>query len=356
MSKTIQVRLLTVALVLAAVTTAYHQSTEQMMVDAANHFLSSLTNEQRGQTMFAFSQKDRETWHFVPDNNFEDVNKYKRRGLIYGKMQPEQRHLADVLLSTGLSKAGFIKAKSVMSLEEVLRIMEGDLTGRRDPYVYHFSVFGTPSEDGAWGWRVEGHHISLHFTLKGGKLISTSPTFFGSNPHRVPSGPRTGLRPLGREEDVARELMKALDMAQRNEALVAEKAYRDILTSFSTRAKLDNQPPGIQASKLNEAQFAMLIELLSEYANNLPAEQAAKRMAAVKATPRDKMLFAWAGGIEQGRGDYYRVQAPTFLVEYDNTQNKNNHSHTVWRDFENDFARDVLAAHHEAFDHAVAAD
>ncbi len=356
MSKTIQVRLLTIALALAAATTAYHQSTEQAMLDAANHYLNSLTTEQRGQTLFAFGQQDRETWHFVPGNSFEQTYKYKRRGLTYGGMQPEQRHLADALLTAGLSKAGFIKAKSVMSLEEVLRVAEGDLTGRRDPSRYHFSVFGEPSSDGAWGWRVEGHHISLHFTLKGGKLVSTSPTFFGSNPHKVIAGPRKGLRPLGREEDVARELMKSLDPAQRKQALVAETAYRDILTAASTRAMLDNQPPGIQASKLNEAQFAMLADLLAEYAGNLPAEQAAKRMDVVKATPRDQMLFAWAGGIEQGKGDYYRVQAPTFLVEYDNTQNKNNHSHTVWRDYANDFGRDVLAAHHEAFEHGLAAD
>jgi hypothetical protein len=302
----------------------------------------------------AFDQKGREEWHFVPDSNFEQTYGYHRPGLTYEKMAPEQRHLADALLSAGLSRIGFIRAKQIMSLEDILRIKEADMTGRRNPLKYYFLIYGDPSNDGAWGWRVEGHHISLHFTLKGGKLVSTTPTFFGANPHKVDVTARQGLRPLGGQEDIGRELMKSLNGEQKSKALIADTAYRDILTAADTRAKLDNQPKGLAASEMTEGQYDRLLALLSEYAENLPAEVAEARMRVAKAAPKDKVLFAWAGSIEPGKGDYYRVQAPTFLIEYDNTQNGNNHSHTVWRDYDNDFGRDLLALHYQLYSHDLA--
>ena len=161
------------------------------------------------------------------------------------------------------------------------------------------------------------------------------------------------MRPLGREEDLARKLAQSLSADQRKTAVVDEKAYRDILTAFQTRAKLEDQPPGIAASKLSAQQYETLVAVLEEYAYNMPAEIAAKRMKQVKDTPKDKLMFAWAGSIEPGKGDYYRIQSPTFLVEYDNTQNNNNHSHSVWRDYEGDFGADVLAMHYRQFDHGL---
>ncbi len=358
MSRTTQLRLAIAVLALAAAAGAWHRSTEEEMVDAANHFLQSLTPEQTREVQFAFDDQVRERWHFVPDNNYEQVYKRERPGLIYGHMQAQQRHLADVLLSTGLSKAGFFKAKTIMSLEEVLRNLEADLTGRRDPYRYHFSIYGKPAADGMWGWRIEGHHVSLHFTLKGGKLVSTSPTFFGANPHEVLEGPRKGLRALPAEEDLGFELLGMLDQKQRTKAIVDGTAYKDILTAFQVRAKLEEKAPGLPASEMNAKQLETLMSLIEEYADNIPAEFAAKRMAAVKATPKEKLFFAWAGATERDKGDYYRVQAPSFLIEYDNTQNDANHSHSVWRDYTNDFGADVLAMHHRYYDHGlgVAAD
>jgi hypothetical protein len=358
MSKTFQLRIGLAILTLAAAAGAWHKSTEDAMVEAADHFLQSLTPEQSREVQFAFDDPVRERWHFVPDNNYEQVYKRSRPGLVYGHMQAEQRHLADVLLSTGLSEAGFFKAKTIMSLEEVLRLLEGDLTGRRDPYRYHFSIYGKPSSDGMWGWRVEGHHVSLNFSLKGGKLVSTSPTFFGANPHEVLEGPRKGLRALPREEDLGFELLGSLDQKQRSKAIVDTTAYKDVLTGFSVRAELEKQPVGLPVSELNAKQAEILMSLIEEYANNIPSEFAAKRIETAKATPKDKMFFAWAGATERDKGDYYRIQAPSFLIEYDNTQNNANHTHTVWRDYANDFGRDVLALHHRYYDHGlgVAAD
>ena len=358
MSNNLKLRLLILSITLAAGVGAYHLSTEDMMVQTANNFRQSLTHEQRGVAQVGFDSEQRENWHFVPDSNFEQTYGYKRPGLTYGKMQPEQRHLADALLSVSLSRVGFMKAKTIMSLEDILRLQESDMAGRRDPMKYYFRIYGEPSKDGAWGWQVEGHHISLHFTLKGGKVISTSPTFFGANPHEVMTTPRKGLRPLAAEEDLGFELIAALDAGQKKKAIVAGTAYKDILTAADTRAKLDNEPSGLPASEMNAKQVETLMALIEEYASNVPDEIAAKRMQQAKSTAKDKLFFAWAGATERDKGDYYRVQAPTFLIEYDNTQNDANHSHTVWRDWEGDFGRDMLAIHHRMFDHGlgVAAD
>lgn len=354
MKNPIRIRLAVLFACSTLLAVAYHEARlEQVMAESAQHFLNALTPEQTPKSQLAFDSPDRTLWHFVPDNGFEQAHGHPRPGLTFGELKPHQRRLADALLSSGYSKSGFSKAVSIMSLEDILRQNEKDTTGRRDPLRYHVSVFGKPSVDGTWSWRVEGHHISVNYTIKNGQIVSSTPTFFGSNPHEVREGPRTGLRPLGREEDLARKLAQSLSADQRKTAVVDEKAYRDILTAFQTRAKLEDQPPGIAASKLSAQQYETLVAVLEEYAYNMPAEIAAKRMKQVKDTPKDKLMFAWAGSIEPGKGDYYRIQSPTFLVEYDNTQNNNNHSHSVWRDYEGDFGADVLAMHYRQFDHGL---
>ena len=336
--------LLACCLVLGA--TAYYLSTEDLMVTTANAWLASLNSNQLTSAQYKLDNPDYEIWHFVPDNNFITARGYSRNGLTYKNMDAEQRALADALLAASLSKAGFVAVKTIMSLEEVLRIQEEDTVGRRDVDLYHFSIFGEPAMAGDWAWRLEGHHVSLHFLMHDGKLVATSPTFLGANPHQVQDGPRKGVRPLGAREDTARKLMKSLDGGLAEQALVSETAYRDILTSADTRAKLEGQPPGVAASQLSDEQYAMLLATADQYAISLPAEQAERRREMVRATPRDQLFFAWAGSVEPGGGDYYRIQSPDFLIEYDNTQNRNNHSHSVWREFEGDFGRDLMAAHY----------
>ncbi len=351
-----RLRVLFLSLAICAASFAYHHTTEDLMVSAANAFLASLNSNQKPGTHLKMDNPDFETWHFVPDNNFISAHGYARNGVTYRDMIPEQRVLADALIAASLSKAGFIRAKTIMSLEEVLRIKEKDTVGRRDVELYHVSIFGDPATTGSWGWRLEGHHISLHFLMKDGKLVSTSPTFFGANPHEVREGPRKGVRPLAAEEDVARKLIRSLDGAARKMAVIADKAPRDIVTAFSTRAKIEGAPQGIQASKLSGEQFKTLIELAEVYSAAFSPEQAKSRIAKVHATAKEDLYFAWAGSIEPGKGDYYRIQAPEFLIEYDNTQNENNHSHSVWRDYKGDFGRDVLAAHYQQFDHGFEVD
>lgn len=335
--KTAKVRLLAIGMGLVLLTSAYYRvHSASIMANAAISFLNSLTPEQRARAVFDFKDDERMDWHFIPK---------PRKGLPLKDMTPTQQHLADALLSAGLSQRGYIKAVTIMSLEDVLRIIEHDDGVRRNPEGYYFSIFGEPSDKGTWGFRVEGHHVSQNFTIVNGK-IAGSPSFFGANPAMVLDGPRKGLRTLPLEEDLARGVIQSLAPDQRNVAIVDKEAYKDILTMASRKAALAGQPSGLQASKMNAKQRQLLQDLLDEYCNNMPDQLAQDREEKVKKAG-DKLYFAWAGGIDKGQPHYYRIQSPTFLIEYDDTQNNANHIHSVWRDYDGDFGLDLLKQHYE---------
>ena len=306
------------------------------MVLAAQTFLSSLTPEQRAKATFPLESEERTGWNFTP---------VERRGLPLKEMEPAQRHLAYGLLSSALSQRGMVKALSIMSLERILQDIEGP--GRkfpRDPELYFVTIFGTPSATGNWGWRVEGHHLSVNLTLSKGELISAAPNFMGTNPGEVRTGPRAGLRVLAGEEDLGRELVTSLTPDQRKVAIIDTKAPDDILTS-NQRIADAGQPRGIAWKDLNPTQQGLTLKLINEYAGRLRGELAQKDLKAIEAAGLDGIRFAWAGGLEKGTRHYYRVHGPTFLIEYDNTQNDANHVHAVWRGLKDDFGRDFLGEH-----------
>jgi hypothetical protein len=242
-----------------------------------------------------------------------------------------------------------MKSATIMSLEEVLLATQGDVPPRRDPDGYFVSIFGEPSESGAWCFRFEGHHISLHFTIVDGKL-SGSPTFFGSNPAKVPEGRRKGLRVLGHEEDLGREVMHSLTPEQQKTAIVMAEPPNEILTENTRQAALAGQPSGIQLSAFNGAQGDKLQSVLQVYCDNMAPEIAAFRREQIRKVGND-LWFAWAGGIQPGDLHYYRIQSPEFLIEFDDTQNHGNHIHSVWRDLKGDFGRDLLADHYRTGHH-----
>ena len=357
---------------LCAVTAYESTTTEMMMADAANRFLESLDRMQRMGTVFAVEAEERTNWHYFPETGFADEYGYVRNGITFKDMDPKQRHLAYGLLSTGLGRAGFVKTMNVMALEEIVRVIEDDHTGYRDTERFHFTFFGKPGMTGDWGWRVEGHHVSLHYLIRDGKLVASSPTFLGANPHEVPQGLHTGMRALEREEDMARALLVSLDADRRKKAIFDKQAPYDIVTLADKRAKLDSEPQGIAAADLSEGHYQALLGLIGEYAGTMPPEIAAQRMQAAKHTPKDQLFFGWAGDIDRPdakpieigskttenrhlAGNYYRIQSPTFLIEFANTQNQSNHSHAVWREFEGDFGYDVLASHYRGEGHRLAA-
>jgi hypothetical protein len=304
------------------------------MARAASTFLANLDYEQSKLGALTFEDASRTEWHFVPK---------ERPGLPLKKMNEAQRKAAHALVKTALSAPGHKKLTTIIGLEAVLAELEKNPV-RRDPENYYVSIFGSPGASATWGWKIEGHHVSLNFTVVGGTLVATSPTFLGANPAEVRQGPQKGTRALGAEEDLGRTLLESLSPAQKARALFEATAPPDIITVASS--KVDPLAvAGISVAEMGPASRQVLGTLLETYTSLMTPALAAERMAKVKAAGIDKIHFAWAGGTEKGDPHYYRVQGPTFLIEYDNTQNDANHVHTVWRDFHGDFGRDLLRDH-----------
>ncbi len=326
--------LLLVAAFVANVSLRAHGVADEM-AGAAKNLVAALSDEQRGKAVFDLTNDERFNWHFIPK---------ERKGLPIKEMTSEQRALAHALLSSGLSHRGYLKAATIMSLEQILRDMEKGKGPVRDPERYFFSIFGTP-ESHTWGWRVEGHHLSLNFTVSGDD-VAVTPSFMGTNPAEVREGPRKGLRVLGVEEDLARDLVKSLNEEQRKVALYTNTAPSDIITAADRKAhSLD--PKGIALSALNKSQKEALFSIIKEFVFRARPEVAEKEFASIHQVSGSKIFFAWAGSMERGAGHYYRVQGPDFLLEYDNTQNNANHVHAVWRDLKNDFGQDLLRQHYD---------
>lgn len=313
---------------LALMARGFVNATGDQMAESASRFLAALDDSQKAQATFAFEDSERLNWHFIPR---------PRKGLPVKAMTPAQRALAFGLLQTGLGTSGYLKATTIMSLEAILKDLEQGRGPVRDPELYYVTIFGTPSSVGQWGWRVEGHHLSLNFTLDQGSIVSASPTFFGSNPGEVRQGPRQGLRTLADLEDRAIRLLQSLDASQKKVAVTAEKAPGDI------RDANKPQPPttpaeGISFAELNDDQKPMLKALVEAYAADMTSEVAATWLDEIKKAGPDGIKFAWTGVADRNGPHAYKVQGPTFLIEFNNTQNNSNHIHAVWRNMLGDFA------------------
>jgi len=309
-----------------------HPVAESMAL-ATTDFLESLNEKQRNQATFPLEAEERVNWHYVP---------VERKGLALRDMRPDQQHLAHGLLSTGLSHQGYLKAVQIMSLERILWELENQAP-RRDPEYYLITVFGKPEAEGTWGWRFEGHHLSLNFTIVDGELIAETPAFWAANPGKVETGGRAGLRVLAGMEDLARELAQSLDEEQWKKALIADQAPRDILTGEKPKVE-PLERKGILYGDLTEAQQDQLWEVIDAYLQKHRESLAEKERRDVHDEIED-VRFAWAGGLQFGEGHYYRVQGNSFLLEYCNIQNGAMHPHAVWRNFGEDFGRDLLREH-----------
>ena len=323
---------------IGAVTIASQRSAAAMS-GAAKQWLDGLTPEQRGRAVFAFDSEERQRWHFIPNEMFP------RNGVTFKEMSEPQRSAATALIKTGLSARGYLTATAIMELENVLVVLEGPQRRfPRDHEMYRVTVFGTPGDKNAWGWRLEGHHLSVRFDVVGGGMTASSPAFFGSNPAEVREGPQKGTRVLAAEEDSARALLDLLDPAQRTAAIVQADAPTDIVTMILPTVE-PLSPAGLKVTAMTKPQREALMRVIDVYTGKVAPDVAAERMARIEKAGVDNITFAWAGAVERGQKHYYRVQGPTFLIEYDNTQNDGNHIHSVWRDFNGDFGRDLLREH-----------
>ena len=309
------------------------------MRSEAQALIASVDAGKRSRLVLPLADGQRTVWHYTPRS---------RPGLSFADLDSAQREAVHRLLRSALSAAGHRKVVNIIELELVLREIEtfGLL---RDPEKYFVVFFGAPGASAPWSWRFEGHHLSLNFTLRGDSAVATTPSFFGANPAEVRKGPRQGLRVLAGEEDEARSLLGLLDVAQRRSAIVDSRSYGDIVTGARDRvAPLDSR--GLEARAMDEAQKAQLRKLIEVYAESFePPLRAARLARALEGF--DSVRFAWAGPTERGKPHYYRVQGAGFLIEYDSSQNDGNHVHTVWRDFNGDFGRDLLREHHTMLPH-----
>jgi hypothetical protein len=312
---------------------------QQQIITTATAFIASLNNEQKAKAQFGFESPERFNWHFVPK---------QRLGISFHELSVPQREAAYQLLKASLSSNGYAKATGIIALEDVLRQVEGrsNTDTYRDPLNYFFTIFGTPDIKNPWGWRFEGHHISLNFALSGGVLQAATPTFWGSNPAIVKDGPKRGTKTLKLEMELGFALVNALTKDQLATARFSTTALPEIL-SFNNRKAESLTPVGLAYTDMTEEQQKIFLKLLDEYVNNYELGFSNRLMAKIKNAGVEKLSFAWAGSLTPDAGHYYRIQGPMLLIEYDNTQNQGNHVHTAVRDLTNDFAEDILREHYQ---------
>ncbi|GBD35736.1 hypothetical protein HRbin36_00851 [bacterium HR36] len=306
------------------------------MTEAAQQFLQCLSPELRQKATFPFDHAERFNWHFVP---LEQNRKPTRKGVALFEMNETQKEAARKLLRSAVSAEGYQTATTIMSLEAILHELEQGKGPTRDPEWYFFTVFGEPTRDGEWGWRVEGHHLSLNFTLAKGEVISSTPAFWGANPATVMSGPKKGQRTIPDHDDLARELFRSLDAQQRKLAY-QPKQFPEV----QARNKSANvgQPVGLPAAQMRPEQKEILRKLLNAYLRKLLPQVAEAEKRRWESAGFDRIHFAYAGGTEPGQPRTYRIQGPTFLVEFlnvqpDSAKNPANHIHSVWRSLPGDF-------------------
>jgi hypothetical protein len=314
------------------------ETTGGKMKTAADAYLASLTPELKKKTTFGFDDPQRTKWFFTPQQDKE--KHFTRKGVRLEEMTLEQKKAAMALLQSGLSKKGYEQATTIVGLENLLKELEGPKSAMtRNSQWYFVSIFGEPSNTGKWGWRFEGHHLSVNYTLDKGEVVAGAPILFGSNPAEVKDGPKKGLRALPDIEDYVRALIKSLKDDQ-DKLAKQPKAFPEIKEG---QPKADvGTPVGITADKLTAAQKATLVKLLQAYTDRMPEELAAAEMKKVKGTPDAKLYFAYSGTATPGEPYTYLIQAPEFVVEFlnvqaDSAKNPANHIHSAWRRLPADF-------------------
>lgn len=305
------------------------------MADAASKWIALLSDDQKKVAMFPFDSKERTAWYFVP---LQDQDKKPtRKGLRLEVMNEAQKQAAMDLVKSALSETGYKKVETIISLENVLIDQEKGRGPVRNPGWYFLTIFGTPGLSETWGWRIEGHHLSLNFTIRDGKLASITPAFFGSNPGEVKEGPRQGTRPLGSSLDRATALMKSLSEEQRKAALQG-KNFPEVLGQ--TVSAKSEPAVGVRYATLDAPQQQALRQLLDAYLENFAEEVQRNERKRIETAGWDQLSFAYSGS---GEPVTYRLQGPNLLVEFLNVQgdgagNKNNHYHSSWRTLPSDFA------------------
>jgi hypothetical protein len=307
---------------------------------AVRAWLDCLDDQQRTDAAFGLETPERFVWGYTPG---------PRRGLAIRDMRPDQRAASRAIVAAAMSDRTAGEIEAIIQLETVLGQLEqaGGRSGwlRRDPELYWFAVFGDPGSEAPWSWRLGGHHIAIHLTVVDGHVVGSTPSFLGANPAVIPSGPRAGTRTLPGEEELARALLSDLTPTERGAAVIGGAAPADILTGTGRSADLGSVPVGVRHADLGATGRAALERVLRHYVDRVRPEFAEPTWERITAAGIGDVTFAWVGSVTPGQGHYYALRGPTFVIEYDNTQNGANHVHSVWRELDRDWGGDVLGEH-----------
>ena len=315
-----------------------NKSTIKKMQEAASSFYDNLDAKARNKALFHYLDGERIFWYYPPLN---------RHGLPLKDMTKELKSLVFTLLETGLSSDAFNQTLQIINHELILKeleIRENIKTFVRDPERYYFTIFGNPKSKDPWGWRFEGHHVSIHFSIWSDKIKSVTPLFLGVNPAEVKDGDSKGLRILKKREDLAFELVNSMSKDQHHIATIYENTPKDIITYNSSRVTVP-VVEGISWDELKIGQQKLLKLLIAEYVNQVNPNLVKSKLEYLESNTLKSVKFGWAGGINLGEAYYYRIHGGNLFIELDNYQSGANHVHSVWRDVENDFAQDVLRKH-----------
>jgi len=313
----------------------------QDLVSKATAFIQLLDTAQRAKTLYPFDTEERYRFKYVPLDD--------RKGISYNELTTEQRKALMDLLGTCISSETVKKVNAIMQLDLILKELEQRKPEDhyRDPGKYFVTIFGIPSDKTIWGWRFEGHHVAFHFSADKKQLVAGTPGFLGTNPAIVQNDPQKNTEVLKEETDKGFALLHALTPEELKKAVIDTAAPKEILTEANRKAMIDH-PAGIRYRELSPEHQQQLLQLINLYINRYTTLFAATMLKEIQTAGLDNLWFTWAGYTEPvlGRPYYYRIQGPTIIIEYDNTQNNANHVHTVVRDLKTDFGGDLLLEHY----------
>jgi hypothetical protein len=333
------------------------------ILDAAQGFLAALDTGQRAKVVLDAEADERRMWFNIHPNVY-------RHGLMLEDLAPAQREAAMRLMAATLSARGFAQARDIMRLNGLLV----EITGKSEDFgewPYFVTIFGMPSADAPWGWQIDGHHLNLNFLVLGDQLVFT-PSFMGSEPCSVASGPLAGTAVFVPEARAGLALMRALDERQSRKAVLRGSILPDdlppelndlvdgrmVAAAFKDNAVIPYT--GVRGNELSDAQRRLLLALVGTYVGWARDGHAAVKMSEVEAH-LDETHFAWMGATGDDGPFYYRVQSPVVLIEFDhhpgivfdNLAPSPHHIHSIIRTPNGgDYGTDLLRQHHERFDHS----
>jgi hypothetical protein len=337
---------------------SFSQDIEKEVIKSAQTFVDSLTLLQKKRALLDFSDTARVQWNNLP------VGLRSRAGINIGSLSDEQRKLVHRMLTASLSSQGYLKATSIMHLDNLLNIYVDTMHQRKvisdnvhqrlkdlkwSHQNYYIAFFGNPQTDTRWGYKIEGHHLSLNFTFYNQQL-SVTPMFVGTDPAEYPILEYAGWRVLSKEEDYGLKLIKTLSPTQQKKATMSTEVPGDIITAAESGKRLIDYW-GIKGSELTKQQQEILKYIIREFVFNLEYEKAVKEYDKILKAGIQNVYFGWIGAYEEKIPHYYVLNGPTFLIEFDNNGGPRrvaNHIHAIWREKGNEYAEDVLKKHYKA--------